>query len=54
MTRCPLYKTTVRAGELSTTGQSTNYVLSIALPIGDRAPDYWILKGAALICQLNE
>ncbi len=27
--RCPLYKTNLRAGSLSTTGQSTNYILSV-------------------------
>ena len=51
---CPLYKTTVRAGELSTTGQSTNYVLSISLPTTDFAPSTWVLRGTALICQLND
>ena len=51
---CPLYKTTVRAGELSTTGQSTNYVLSIALPTVDLPPSTWVLRGTALICQLND
>ena len=53
--QCPLYKTSVRAGVLSTTGASTNYVLSISLPIAEHTnPDFWILQGVAALCNLND
>jgi dynein heavy chain len=51
---CPLYKTSVRAGVLSTTGQSTNYVLNLSLPIHpDTDPDFWVLQGSAALCALD-
>jgi dynein heavy chain len=50
---CPLYKTSVRAGTLSTTGHSTNFVLPIEMYTQD-PPAYWILKGAALLTMLND
>jgi dynein heavy chain len=51
--RCPLYRTSQRAGVLTTTGASSNYVLDIKLPI-ERDPDFYVLQGTAALCQLND
>ncbi|OAF70538.1 hypothetical protein A3Q56_01708 [Intoshia linei] len=48
--RAPLYKTSARYGVLTTTGHSSNFVVVINLPT-NHSSDYWILKGAALLCQ---
>jgi hypothetical protein len=38
----PLYKVSSRAGTLSTTGHSTNFVRMLDIPSGQGAPDHWV------------
>ena len=51
--QCPIYKTSVRAGVLSTTGQSTNFIVAVDLPTKE-IPRFWTLRASALLCQLND
>eukprot|EP00818_Percolomonas_sp_WS_P004783 CAMPEP_0117442044 /NCGR_PEP_ID=MMETSP0759-20121206/3945_1 /TAXON_ID=63605 /ORGANISM="Percolomonas cosmopolitus, Strain WS" /LENGTH=4215 /DNA_ID=CAMNT_0005233913 /DNA_START=112 /DNA_END=12759 /DNA_ORIENTATION=- len=47
---CPLYKTSSRAGVLSTTGVSTNFVLNVHLPTGSHDAAHWIERSTCLLC----
>ena len=51
----PVYKTPERAGVLSSTGQSTNFLMHMRLPIptGTDAAK-WLLQGAAVLCSVDE
>ncbi len=52
---CPLYKTSARAGVLSTTGQSTNFVLHLSLPCAKTTDSrFCVMSGAAALCALDK
>lgn len=49
---CPLYKVLSRAGTLSTTGHSTNFVMFIELP-SEEEQNAWIKAGVAAFLALR-
>jgi dynein heavy chain len=50
---CPLYKVLSRAGTLSTTGHSTNYILFVELP-SDKPQSVWVKAGVAMFLSLKQ
>lgn len=45
---CPVYKNSERRGVLSTTGHSSNFILSVELPTKIEQ-SHWVLRGTAMI-----
>ena len=54
MYNCPFYKVSSRAGTLSTTGHSTNFVRQLQLPTGSYSSDHWVRRSVALLSQLDD
>lgn len=52
---CPVYKTPARVGVLSSTGQSTNFLMYMRLPMpAGSSQSKWLLQGAAVLCSVDE
>ena len=49
----PVYKVSTRAGTLSTTGHSTNFVRHLHIPAGEQGASHWVRRGVAFLCLLD-
>jgi len=53
MYECPLYKTSQRRGELTTTGHSTNFIMYL-LVASEVNPEHWVRRGTAMLCMTDD
>ncbi|GAB6023461.1 Dynein heavy chain 7, axonemal [Chamberlinius hualienensis] len=49
---CPVYQTSQRWGQMTTTGLSSNYIFSAWIP-SSVPKEHWICRGVAILCQLD-
>mmetsp|Transcript_4938 Transcript_4938/g.8437 ORF Transcript_4938/g.8437 Transcript_4938/m.8437 type:complete len:121 (+) Transcript_4938:363-725(+) len=50
---CPVYRNSSRRGALTTTGHSSNFLMSMELPRGQRDANHWCKRGVALLMSVE-